>query len=460
MERKKPYEQVVAELQQARDEIAALRRAEPAPAHRYPHGEPPADTRAARQDSHVDTSARELFDALKEAQQRIVRLSEESHQFQHLVSSVINYAIFAMDVDGRITSWNPGAERMKLWKAEEIIGQHLRVLYLPADRDRGHPEANLRQAAERGFYQEECQRMRKNGELFEAFVSITPIFDEHGTHIGFSKVTQELTEQKKLEAHRRQIAGLEQARVVRERQVAEERVEALEVASAHKDDFLGILSHELRTPINAIMGFGSILDDEISGPLNEEQHRYVGKILHGAEDLLALINDLLDMSRIQAGKFHVEPTPVRLHEVVETVADHLRPMLDRKVCRFEVDVPPQLPVVMADERRLGQVLANLITNAVKYSPERCEIAIRARSNGDHVRCEVADNGAGISAGDRERLFHPFEQLDMSKTRRAGGIGLGLSIVKALVEAHGGHVGVESDGPGLGSTFYFVLPLMG
>jgi signal transduction histidine kinase len=302
--------------------------------------------------------------------------------------------------------------------------------------------------------------MRKNGELFEAFISLTPIFDEHGAHIGYSKVTQELTEQKKLEAHRQEIAGLEQARVVREREVAEERIEALQEASAHKDDFLGILSHELRTPINAIMGFGSILDDEISGPLNPEQHRYVGKILHGAEDLLSLINDLLDMSRIQAGKFYVDPAPVRLHEVVETVTEHLRPMLDRKVCRFEVDVPPHLPAVMADERRLGQVLANLIINAVKYSPGRCEIEVRARIHGEHVRCEVADNGAGISAGDRQRLFHPFEQLDMTKTRRAGGIGLGLSIVKALVEAHGGHVGVESDGPGRGSTFYFVLPLAG
>jgi PAS domain S-box-containing protein len=460
MERNQSYEQLVAELQQARDEIAALRRNGPAPGHRHPSDDEGAKKRAERKDSHVDTPTRELFDALKEAQHRILRLSEESHQFQHLVSSVINYAIFAMDADGLITSWNPGAERMKLWKAEEIIGQHLRVLYLPEQRAEGCAEAHLREAAERGYCQEECRRMRKNGEVFDAFISLTPIFDEHGTHIGFSKVTQELTEQKKLESHRREIAGLEQARVVREREVAEERVEALQEASAHKDDFLGILSHELRTPINAIMGFGSILDDEIPGPLNDEQHRYLGKMLRGAEDLLSLINDLLDMSRIQAGKFHVEPSPVRLHEVVANVSEHLRPMLDRKMCRFEVDVPPQLPAVLADERRIGQVLANLIVNAVKYSPERCEIAVRARCVGNQIRCEVADNGTGISASDRQKLFHPFEQLDMSKTRRAGGIGLGLSIVKALVEAHGGHVGVESDGQGLGSTFYFVLPIAG
>jgi PAS domain S-box-containing protein len=458
MERNKSYEQLAAELQQARDEIAALRRDGHDPADRHPRHDSGADARAERKDSHVDTSSQALFDALKEAQRRILRLSEESHQFQHLVSSVLNYAIFAMDVDGRITSWNPGAERMKLWKAEEIIGQHLRMLYLPEQRALGCAEANMRLAAERGFYQQECQRMRKNGEVFDAFISITPIFDEHGVHIGFSKVTQELTEQKKLEAQRREIAGMERARAVREREVAEERIEALQEASAHKDDFLGILSHELRTPINAIMGFGSILDDEIPGPLNDEQHRFLRKILRGADDLLSLINDLLDMSRIQAGKFQVDPRPVRLQEVVANVSEHLRPMLDRKVCRFEVDVPPHLPAVMADERRIGQVLANLITNAVKYSPERCEIAVRARHVGDHVRCEVADNGAGISAGDRLKLFYPFEQLDMSKTRRAGGIGLGLSIVKALVEAHGGHVGVESDGLGRGSIFYFVLPL--
>jgi PAS domain S-box-containing protein len=457
MERSKSYEQLVAELQQARDEIASLRWDGPAPAHRH-HGEDAgADRRAARQDSHVDTSARELVDALKEAQRRILRLSEESHQFQHLVSSVINYAIFAMDLDGRIISWNPGAERMKLWKAEEIIGQHLRMLYLPPDRAAGRAEAHLREASERGFYQGEAQRMRKNGEIFEAFVSITPIFDEHGVHIGYSKVTQELTEQKRLEAHRSEIADMEQARVVREREVAEERIEALQEASAHKDDFLGILSHELRTPINAIMGFGSILDDEIPGPLNDEQHRFMRKILRGSEDLLSLINDLLDMSRIQAGKFTLEPQPMHFPTVAGEVLANLRPLAEQKQLTLSSALGDVGPMV-ADPQRIGQVLLNLVNNAIKFTPNGGAVTVRAKAENGQLYCEVADTGVGIAPADQPRLFKRFSQLDNSNTRSAKGTGLGLSISQALIEAHGGRIAVESE-PGHGAKFWFTLPLV-
>jgi PAS domain S-box-containing protein len=457
--RARTYDELSQDLERAQAENEALRARlrsscpEPVQDDTLPRSK----ERARLKDSHADTSSEEKYAAMAESRSNHLKVSAPGYEFQHLVASVINYAIFAMDNEGIIVSWNLGAERMKRWKADEIIGKHLRVLYTPEEQAAGLPEAHLREAAEKGFYQGEGKRMRKGGELFDAFVSLTPILDEDGTRIGFTKVTQEVTEQKKLEAQRQTIADLTHARMDRERQVSEDKAQALTEAGAHKDEFLSILSHELRTPINAIMGFGSILDDEISGPLNQDQHRYTQKILSGSETLLALIDDLLDMSRIQAGKFSVAPRAVDFRQVVNDVSDRLHPMLNAKACRYEIDIPADLPPVMADDRRVGQVLSNLITNAVKYSPGCCAISVSARVSGEFVRCEVCDRGAGISEEDRARLFLPFSQLDMSTTRSTGGVGLGLSIVKALVEAQGGEVGIESE-VGQGSTFWFTLPL--
>jgi PAS domain S-box-containing protein len=225
-----------------------------------------------------------------------------------------------------------------------------------------------------------------------------------------------------------------------------------------KDQFLGILSHELRTPINAIMGFGSVLDDEIVGPLNERQKGFTRKLLHGAEQLLALVNDLLDMSRIQAGKFSITPAPMRVSEVLERTLPALALLSSQRGLRLESELAPDLPVLTADVQRVSQVVANLLTNAIKFTPEGGTITVRATLKGASVRLEVQDTGIGIAAEDLDKLFVPFSQLDMSSTRSVRGDGLGLSITKALVEAHGGALGVESV-PAVGSTFWFDLPLV-
>jgi PAS domain S-box-containing protein len=454
---KKTYQELELDLEMARAEIDGLRSQVRITMFQETQANDVATHEATLKDGHTDATRDELVVALQEAQRRILKLSEESQQFQHLVTSVLNYAIFATNVDGIIVSWNPGAERMKLWKAEEIIGRHLRVLY-PPDAQANHcPEQHLQLAREQGFYEGEGKRMRKGGDIFDAYVSLAPIFDEFGVHIGFSKVTRELTEQKKMEAQRLQLATLELARVDWERLVAEDKAQALIAAGAHKDQFLGILSHELRTPINAIMAFASVLGDNIPGSLNQMQHRYIRKILSGADVLLALVDDLLDMSRIQAGKFSVSTRPVRFCEVLQQVTEHFRPMLDEKSGHLDIRVPENLPAVMADSKRLEQVLNNLVSNAIKYSPGNCEVEVRACVAGDRLRCEVRDHGIGIFPEDTPKLFQPFEQLDMRRTRKSGGVGLGLSIVKALIEAHGGEVGVESV-VGEGSTFWFKLPL--
>ena len=236
-----------------------------------------------------------------------------------------------------------------------------------------------------------------------------------------------------------------------------EKIEALRQADRLKDQFLGILSHELRTPINAITGFGSLLTDEIAGPLNKTQHEYLQKMLAGAETLLSLINDLLDMSRIQAGKFELFKEPMRFDMAARHVIDSLAPLAGKKALEVRDEVPEDLPDVIADRQRVVQILTNLVGNAIKFTPVGGRIVLRACIEASHLRCEVEDTGIGIAPQHMSKLFNPFTQADMSNTRQAGGTGLGLSICKALVEAHGGEIGVTSQ-VARGSVFWFTLPL--
>jgi signal transduction histidine kinase len=248
-----------------------------------------------------------------------------------------------------------------------------------------------------------------------------------------------------------------------ERKVAATRIasqlEELRQVDQMKDQFLGILSHELRTPINAIMGFSSVLADGLAGDMNPDQTKYVGKILDSSDALLGLVNDLLDMSRVQAGKFALDLQIVEVAPLVRTALSGLAVEAINKGLSVVCEVPANLPTIQADPIRLSQVLDNIVTNAIKYTPEGGVLTTRAAVQGDAVRVEVADTGLGVSPEHQARIFQPFTQVDMTSTRAKGGVGLGLSIVKALVEAHGGEVGVESEGEGKGSTFWFTLPLV-
>ncbi|MNS49519.1 Alkaline phosphatase synthesis sensor protein PhoR [compost metagenome] len=204
------------------------------------------------------------------------------------------------------------------------------------------------------------------------------------------------------------------------------------------------------------MGFASVLDDDVLGPLTDAQHGYMGKILDGSDRLLALINDLLDMSRIQAGKFAITPSDVAVSRVCEGAVGALQPLADQQGVTLSLEAADGLPTVWADPQRLEQVVTNLVSNAIKFTPEGGTVTVAVRGLPDHLRVEVRDTGMGISPEHHARIFDAFTQVDMSNTRRSGGAGLGLAIAKSLVEAHQGHIGVESE-EGRGSTFWFTVP---
>jgi PAS domain S-box-containing protein len=242
-------------------------------------------------------------------------------------------------------------------------------------------------------------------------------------------------------------------RVERER-AQRDRVAYLEELDRYKDEFLSVISHELRTPLNFIMGFASILEDDPA--MDETRRSYVSKILGGADRMLHLVNDLLDVARLNAGKVLLEKEPARYGELVDHVLGTLKPLADEKrlTLQASLEVPER---VMVDSLRIVQVLTNLVGNAIKFTPEGGAITVRAFPRGGELLTEVQDTGCGIGPEHAAVVFERFIQVDMSATRQAGGAGLGLAISKGLVEAHGGSIGVSSQ-LGAGSTFWFALPL--
>ncbi len=223
-----------------------------------------------------------------------------------------------------------------------------------------------------------------------------------------------------------------------------------------KGAFVNSVTHELRTPLTSVMGFAEFLEDEIGGPLTSQQHEFVAQLQRGAKRLENLLNDLLDFARLQAGAFKLTVREGDLSAKIRESLDSLRPQALEAHVDLVAELPPEPLVIAADHQRIGQVLINLIGNAIKFTPAGGSIKVRARREGNEVRCEVIDTGIGIAPADRPKLFRRFMQLDPG-IRSGSGAGLGLSISKSIVDAHGGRIGVESD-LSRGSTFWFVLPV--
>jgi signal transduction histidine kinase len=234
--------------------------------------------------------------------------------------------------------------------------------------------------------------------------------------------------------------------------------EYAEAASRTKSEFLANMSHELRTPMNAIIGFSEILEDQLFGELNKRQTTYVGNIVRSGAHLLKLINDILDLSKVEAGRMELDLQSIDVPAFVAEVTPTIEGLSAQKSQELTIDIEPDLPPMTADLHKLEQILLNLLSNAIKYTPEQGGVRINAHKLWDAIAISVSDTGVGINPEDQGRIFNLFEQVDSSYARHHEGTGLGLALTRELVELHGGKIWVESGGEGKGSTFTFWIPL--
>jgi len=391
--------------------------------------------------------------------------------YRLLVESVKDYAIFALDSNGYIVSWNPGAERFKGYTAAEIIGKHFSVFYPPEDLQARKPQIELEIATAVGRLEDEGWRVRKDGTQFWANVVITAIRGTDGELVGFAKVTRDLTQRRAAELQAvedaRRIAAEEALRRAaeirsteltdllersnRQAEEIEHRRKEADVANRSKADFLATMSHELRTPLNAIAGYVQLLLLGVRGPLTEEQTADLVRIQRSQQHLLSLINDVLNFSRLEAGAVTYDIASVPLGSVMDAAATMIHPQANLKRITFSIEPCPPSLRVLADASKLEQVLLNLLSNAVKFTQSGGHVSMRCEVVGDQVLTHVEDSGPGIPADRLGVIFDPFVQLHRTFGNPQEGAGLGLAISRDLARGMQGDLTVEST-VGEGSRF--------
>ena len=493
--------------------------------------------------------------------ERALRESEE--RFRLLVEGAEDYAIFMLDPKGNITSWNPGAERIKGYSAEEIIGQHFSCFYPPEKVEAGYPDQELEVAAAKGRFEDEGWRLRKDGSRFWANVIITALRDERGKLKGFSKITRDRTEDLRkdsqirdsevrfrrlfetakdgilildssdgkitdanpyitellgystdeligkelwqiglfqdIEASQAAFQRLQDEGYIRyhdlpletksgrkaevefisnvynvdhhaviqcnirditeRRQLerAEAQAEALADLHRRKDEFLAMLSHELRNPLAAITNAVQILDlQKDEHPLQEKAKTIIRR---QAANLVVLVNDLLEVSRILGGRIQLHQEDLDARGIVQQAVETARPLIDQNKHELTVSLPTEPTWLHADALRLEEVIVNLLNNAVKYTPEGGHIWLSLQQEGDRIVLRIRDTGVGIVPDSLPHMFELFTQAPRSLDRSQGGLGVGLAVVRKLVEMHGGTVEAQSAGPGKGSEFIVRLPVL-
>jgi len=355
---------------------------------------------------------------------------ENPELFRLLVEGVKDYAIFMLDPEGHIISWNSGAESIKGYRSEEIIGQHFSVFYPPDAIARGWPEHELKVASKEGRFEDEGWRVRKDGSTFWANVVITALYDREQRLRGFAKVTRDMTERK--------------------------RMEALEETDTLRNEFLAMLSHELRNPLAPIRHALEVMLVKCKG---DPTLMGAGRMIERqVGHLTRLVDDLLDVSRIITHKIRLRKERVEMGQVVADVVEASQPLIDSRGHVLEVEVPDEPLHVLGDSTRIFQVLLNLLNNAVKYTPEGGRIWITVESKEDQVILRVRDTGIGMPVELLPQIFDLFVQGDRSLDRTEGGLGIGLTLVQQIVLLHGGSVQAWSEGSGRGTEITVRLPL--
>jgi len=388
-------------------------------------------------------------------------LRETEHSYEALVANVRDYAIFMVDPDGTVASWNPGAQRIKGYGPEEIVGRHVSVFYTPEDQQNDRPREVLARAIAEGSYEEEGWRVRKDGSRFWADTAVTALRAEDGTLRGFTKVTRDITDRR------------------RAQQALEDLNAQLQQANEEKDQFVAMISHELRNPLSAVLSGVEVLFRTL--PPDAGSRRALEIIQRNATLQKRLVNDLLDLSRLTRDRLPLQHAPVALDSIARSVVTGEEREAARAGLALSVDAGPGL-WVLGDADRLQQVLLNLVGNAIKFTPSGGRIDVKVfRAAGDVETAGLAaspaavdaadppgqpgciclvveDTGIGIDRALLARLFEPFQQGDIASHRQHG-LGLGLALVKLITEKHSGRVRAESKGPNQGSRFVVALPAL-
>ena len=377
--------------------------------------------------------------------QALARQAAESHSQLAAIVESSGDGIIGVSLEGVILSWNPGAARMSGYKADEVLRKPILSLFAP---DPSGAWTGILHSVKEGdcLHDYETTLICKNGQAREVSLTISPIRDGAGKVVGASTIARDITDRKRTEAERAKLLEREQEA----RQQAEE-------ASRMKDEFLATVSHELRTPLNPILGWAYNLRMGAVEP--ELLQEGLETIERNARIQSQLVEDLLDVSRIVAGKLNMNVQPVHLQHVIEAAVESVHLAAQAKRIELVLHFDPDVPQVAGDSGRLQQVFWNLLSNALKFTPEGGRIEVRLRHADSHVEASVTDSGEGIPSDFLPHVFDRFSQADSSITRKYGGLGVGLAIVRHLVELHGGTIRAESAGSGQGATFSLQLPMM-
>lgn len=369
----------------------------------------------------ISTLSQTMHNTLRNLEINNLKLkrSEELHRLT--VDTVKDYAIYTLDADGYITSWNEGGKRIKGYKTEEVLGKHFSVFYRKEDMEQGKPWKVLKTAVKKGRYEEEGPRVKKDGSTFWASVVITPLKDENGKLHGFSQITRDMTTHKELDRR--------------------------------KDEFISIASHELKTPITSIKVFTQIMQKIAAKKKNKKSLHYLGRMEKQIDRLTEIITDLLDVSRIQAGKLEFKKDYFDLNYLVEEIVENLQNTTSKHSIIIKGSIKQK---ALGDRDRIGQVLINFLTNAIKYSPNSDKIFVKLSTEPNFIVVSVKDFGIGIEKDQLDKIFERFYRVHKENRETFPGLGMGLYIASEIIKRHNGKIWAESE-IGKGSTFYFKIP---
>ena len=365
----------------------------------------------------------------------VEKLTAEEKKMTAIVNSIAE-GLILVDSNNRVLHINPAAERLLDLSADSInkditeIIQNEELIHIFEEDQRQilqHKPTDQIPSKDEGINLiSEITLARYNEKLVLRIIA-SPFLNENGLILGTVYLFDDITREKEIDQM--------------------------------KSDFISLVSHELRTPLTSIIGFVSFILDGKAGAINDRQRNSLARVQRQSKRLAALINDLLDISRIESGRIQMDQAPVSLLEIVTQRIEEIRPQADEKSIRLVLTAPESVPEVLGDEARLGQVFTNLIGNAIKFTPDNGEVSVKVEADGNLLHVEVIDTGPGIPPEERQKIFDKFYQLSDISTRQQGGSGLGLSISKSIVEAHGGKLWIDDGNQGKGSNFQFVLPLV-